>query len=448
MTFKRSLAFGLVALLALASTPANASEFSERLASWQGGSRPAETPPAAAPAQPRPIEVPAPPAESAYYEDDFHGPTYWGGAPPESYGYGCGSCGTCGLGCGSCCEPACGCNTLVWARFEALLWWREGRDLPPLVTTDPSTEPSTTAGILPDATILFGGDTEPSDMSVGGRFDVGFWTDLRQCYGIGWRFFGLGTDGLDFAITSLDNPVLAVPVVDFATGNNDAVLVAYPGLRTGSISVGGESELYGNDVYGRFLLCRNCVSRWDFITGYHFSRINDSLELTASITDVTSGTQDIFRDQFATRSEFHGGILGLMWERECGCLTTQVMARMSLGGMHEEVAINGTRTIIDPGQDPVVVSGGIFTAGSNIGTYERTEFTAVTEVGVNLGYRVGNCTELTVGYTFLYWHDVQRVGDTIDTAIGTAGGVTRPQFDFADTGFWVQGLSLGFVREF
>ena len=447
MNFTQSLAHRVAAslVLVLASAMANASEFSERLASWQGGSRPAAAPAA----ETRAVET-LPPADEFAYQEGYHeggqhGPTYWGGAPPESYGYGCPSCGPC---CDSCSGPVCGCNTLVWARFEALLWWREGRDLPPLVTTDPSTEPSTTAGILPDATILFGGDTQSSDMSVGGRFDVGVWTDVRQCYGFGWRFFGLGSDGLDFQISSLDNPVLAVPVVDFTTGDNNAVLVAYPGLRSGSISVGGESKLYGNDVYGRFLLCRNCVSRWDFITGWHYSRIDDSLALTASTTELPAGPTNIFRDQFATHSEFHGGILGLMWERECGCLTTQVMARMSLGGMHEEVTINGTRTIIDPGQNPVVLPGGIFAADSNIGTFDRTEFTAVTEVGVNLGYRVGNCTELTIGYTFLYWHDVQRVGNTIDTSIGTAGGTTRPQFEFNDAGFWVQGLSLGFVREF
>ena len=38
--------------------------------------------------------------------------------------------------------------------MDVLLWWREGRDLPPLVTTDPTSEDSTTAGVLPDATIL------------------------------------------------------------------------------------------------------------------------------------------------------------------------------------------------------------------------------------------------------------------------------------------------------
>src|SRR6185312_4526230 len=50
---------------------------------------------------------------------------------------GCGPCGACG-GAGGGCDygPLC-CNTLVWMRAEALLWWRQGRDFPPVVTTDP-----------------------------------------------------------------------------------------------------------------------------------------------------------------------------------------------------------------------------------------------------------------------------------------------------------------------
>ena len=52
--------------------------------------------------------------------------------------------------------------------------------------------------MLPDATILFGNERETSDMTAGGRFDVGFWMDPQECWGMGNRFFGLGQDSAKF----------------------------------------------------------------------------------------------------------------------------------------------------------------------------------------------------------------------------------------------------------
>jgi hypothetical protein len=484
-------------VLMLAGTSARASDFAARYAAWQST---ADMPAPAAAPTPTTTYTPRPTAgglgsthgyhlpdsynESqaahahcptcgpgggghAIHSDHSYGPSYgpaYEAGPyfdgPADYGPG-GDCGSCGPGgCGGCGSGGCGgcgdfgCNTMVWARFEVLLWWREGRAFPPLVTTDPVTEPSTTAGILPDATTLFGGEVVASDMAAGGRFDVGTWFDPRQCYGVGWRFWGLGKDGLNFNVNSLQNPVLAIPFIDFATGDNEAFLVAYPGLRTGEINVSASSEVLGNDVYGRFLLCRTCDSRWDFITGWHFSRINDDVTIRSENVNtdpgggIPLGRTTTVRDHFGVQNEFHGGILGLMWERECGCLTTQIMGRMSLGNMRETSFINGSFTTQDPGLDPVTVQGGLFTADSNIGTRQRDEFTAVTEVGVNLSYRCNNCTELTLGYTFLYWNDIARPENSIDTRIGTNAGEDRPQFEFRHADYWVQGLSLGLTREF
>ena len=47
------------------------------------------------------------------------------------------TCGTCGNHGPADCDMCCG-KPLWWAKFDVLLWWREGRDLPPLVTTDPA----------------------------------------------------------------------------------------------------------------------------------------------------------------------------------------------------------------------------------------------------------------------------------------------------------------------
>ena len=205
------------------------------------------------------------------------------------------------------------------------MWWRQGRDLPPLVTTDPVTESATTAGILPNAQVLFGNGRVGSDMQAGGRVDVGVWCDPRQCCGYGYRFFGLGQDSTRFDITSLENPVLAIPFVDNTTNTNDALLVAYPGLRSGEIHVLGNSSIIGSDVYTRILLCRDCNCRIDFITGWNYTKINDEMQIRSRQTvtetggNIPVGTVTDIVDGFQARNEFNGGILGLLWERQCGC---------------------------------------------------------------------------------------------------------------------------------
>jgi hypothetical protein len=477
------------ALLMASTVRAADPAFREHLAAWQGGGVPAERAepsprsPSDRPRQPpqaEPLFAAPPVARSDWQEasppaggDAYYDPGYeadgssdcGGGCGPGCCGLGgCGG-GCCGFGfpgCGSWggspCDPCSGgcpggCSTLVWARFEALLWWQQGRDLPPLVTTDPATEPFATAGILPNASVLFGNGTEQGDVAVGGRFDIGTWCDTQQCYGFGWRFFGLGNDSMGFASSSVQNPVLAIPFSTINPVANDALVISYPGLREGSINIDLDSEILGNDLYGRFLLCRNGLCRIDFITGYHFSRFADSLVMRSQFTDVDPQSVDFNSvttvvDEFHANNEFHGGILGFIWERDCGCLNTQLLARTALGGMRQRMLIDGSFTFDTPAAPPVVTPGGLFTAPSNLGTFGQTEFSAVTEFGLTCAYRVRRCTQLTFGYSFILWNNVQRPGNAIDTTIDNGQPSTRPAFNFNTTSFWAQGLNLGFECKF
>ena len=93
-------------------------------------------------------------------------------------------------------------------------------------------------------------------------------------------------------------------------------------------------------------------------------------------------------------------------------------------------------------------AGGIFTRDSNIGTRARNEFTAITEIGYNLGYRFAPCTTLNVGYTFMYWNDILSPANNFDTTVNPNGGAARPAVLFRHSDFWVQGLNLGITKEF
>ena len=85
--------------------------------------------------------------------------------------------------CGNGCGPR-----LWWIRNDGLLFWRKGRDLPPLVTT------SDTAVPPPGTDVLFGGRTKSSNARVGLRIDFGTWLSCDECVGIGGRVWGLDDD--------------------------------------------------------------------------------------------------------------------------------------------------------------------------------------------------------------------------------------------------------------
>lgn len=363
--------------------------------------------------------------------------------------FGCGQCGGSGGGCDY--GPLCS-NPIVWIRMEALMWWRSGQESPPLVTTDPTTESSTTAGVLPDARILFGGDRLPQNMQGGGRIDFGFFLNPTQTVGFGDRVYGVGKSNNGRSFASNNTPVLAIPFRDLDTGANDALLVAYPGLRTGTINIDSTSTFFGNDLYARFLLCQDCNTRIDFVTGWNYTRVGDNFQIRSQQTvtetggNIPVGTVSTIVDQFNTRNQFNGAILGLQWERKCGVWTWQTMGRMSLGNMHETLFVNGSTTIASPGQTTQTTTGGLFTAGSNIGRHSRNEFTAITEFGLNLGYRFSPCTQFNLGYTLIYINDVIQPAKNIDTSLGGSSG--HPLVAFQHSDFLIQGLNLGVTREF
>lgn len=76
-------------------------------------------------------------------------------------------------------------------------------------------------------------------------------------------------------------------------------------------------------------------------------------------------------------------------------------------------------------------------------------------MSVNVGYQVCKCLRATAGYTFIYWPDVFRAGDQIDTTVnrsqlpslltpgGPLVGPARPGALLRESDFWAHGLNFG-----
>lgn len=357
---------------------------------------------------------------------------------------------------GYCGDACCGVPT-VTARLEYLMWWSRGRDVPPLVTSSPAGTPRAEAGVLgfPDTTILFGGEPIGGDFRSGARATVSYLLD-DGCTSIDGRMWGL-EDGTDrFFATSDGDPILARPFFNAVLGQEDSLLVAFPGVTTdGSISIVARNDLIGADAWLRQTWRHDCGTRIDLLAGYQFIRLDDGLSINNVQTSIDPastipvGTVLDVLDVFTTQNEFHGGQLGFVAEY-CGpCWKVELLGKIALGGMRQRVLIDGRTITTEPAGLPIATAGGLLAQPTNIGVYERTGVAFVPEIGANLAYDVNPCWRISCGYSLIVWNNVVLAGNHIDRTVnlsqnpGPLVGEPRPRFSFNGTGYWVQGLNVG-----
>jgi hypothetical protein len=89
---------------------------------------------------------------------------------------------------------------------------------------------------------------------------------------------------------------------------------------------------------------------------------------------------------------------------------------------------------------------------SNIGRHEHNAFVAIPQISFRVGYRPTERLTLLAGYTFMYFSQIGRAGDQIDTTINPqllppitppVTGPLRPAFNFHPSDLVLQGITLG-----
>lgn len=387
-------------------------------------------------------------------------------------GGGCNSCDVSGGFCGGCnvphrfciCFPAHG-----WVHAEYLLWYQSGMRLPPLVTTSSNTTRSQ-AGVLDQATtsILYGGDNNyQSDDRSGFRIRFGWWLAGFPGWGVEGEYAGLGENTESFFRQSSGTPILARPFFNVLTGAEDAELVAFPSVVTGDVTVTTTSEFDGGAVRFRRqlystsgcgyspLYCQTVPvsTRLDASIGYRFWELDESLQVQERLTSQLTADPGTFNivDRFATRNQFNGTEVGFLWQGRRGWWSLDALMRVGVGNVHQTVTVSGSSTIVDNTGTNTYATG-VLAQRTNIGTYDRDRFTMVPEFGLTAGYQLSRRLRLTGGYSLIYWGNVVRPGDQVDLdvnpnlfapEVSPFTGAQRPQFQFVETDYWVQGLNFG-----
>lgn len=350
----------------------------------------------------------------------------------------------------------------LWVRAEYLHWWTEGMQLPPLVTTSPTGTPQVDAAVLgePATSVLFG-NGRINDDSVGGlRLKAGFWLTPQGTFAIEGEYFEFLGDQDDGFVGGGGSQIVGRPLFDPSRGIETAQLIDFDGVVGGTLRVGSSSDLRSFLINGRVGLCPtgNCnanglYDRTDWIIGYRNLDLSESLSFSENLTsEVANAPGTIVNSEaFRTQNEFNGLQLGVVHQAQFKRAWLESMLRVALGNNSQRAQISGNTEITENGVTDSF-TGAVLAQTSNIGTFDREEFTMIPEVGLTLGIRVTDWLDATVGYTVLYYPNVIRPGDQIDTDVNTNlfppptdpfVGPNRPRFQFIESDYLAHGLTLG-----
>jgi hypothetical protein len=350
-----------------------------------------------------------------------------------------------------------------WIGAEYLLWSAKRDKLPPLVTTSPPGTPLAQAGVLgaPGTSVLFGDASTNDRWRSGARVRAGYWLDPQHSSGIEASVFILDRTSSGFAASSSGTPILAQPFIDASTGLPNAILIAFPGVSSGSIGISDPSRLFGAGADYRRELCRSCaLGSVSALVGYRFLWLRDKLEIESMVvaagnSAIPAGTIFATTDQFTTSNFFHGLDLGLTGDVGNGPWTLTWTAKLALGATIADVDINGDSTTTLPGAAPVTTAGGFYALPTNSGGFSSARFAISPELTAQLGYDVSPNVRVFAGYSLLYWTGLVRPGGTIDTTINTTqlgglplAGPARPLPQSNTTDYWAQGVNLGASYKF
>jgi hypothetical protein len=349
---------------------------------------------------------------------------------------------------------------------DYLLWWTKDTHFPPLVTASPFGTPRDMTGVLgAPGTVVLSETTADSTERSGARLTAGFWLDPCHHLGLETTLFFLGDRGTGMSADSAMTPLLARPFFDVVRGVETSQLVAYPGLLSGNVGMTTSNSLWGAELNfrrpGVWCGCGWCgwSRNLDLIAGFRYLELRDLLDIGENL-NVLSGMPGVagstigVTDSFGTHNDFFGGQLGAQLEFRKANWSFDVLAKVALGATHEVVNINGDTVFTLPGGMVINERGGLLAQGTNIGHYDRNEFSVVPELGLKLGYQLTDRLRLTVGYTALYWSNVVRSGEQIDRGInptqlptvfgpGTLVGPARPAFAFKENDYWAHGVTFG-----
>lgn len=346
-----------------------------------------------------------------------------------------------------------------WVNADYGWAWLKQRDLPPLVTTAAPGTAQAAAGVLglETTSIAIGGQpiNDERARSVG-RMEAGCWFDRERTFGATAGFFFAESKESVFSVASDGTTILARPFIDINANANSSVLVAFPGISSGSVNVTASmGSFWGANVDLQENIATTSWLRVDSLIGYRFLQYAESLTIQQNLLATggafVAGTQIVSNDSFATRNNFHGCEFGFRTEVSYQRWSLDFLAKLAAGSIHREFTIDGSSQTTVPGNGTVTSVGGVYALSSNIASYSNYSWVVAPEAAFTVGYQVTSRFRFRFGYSFLFLQDIARPADQLDFRLNpnlfpppvASPGVLLPTFNFLKSQMWIQSINAG-----
>src|SRR5262249_9745118 len=223
----------------------------------------------------------------------------------------------------------------------------------------------------------------------GGRLNLGIWLP-GQNWAIEVDYFQLARNSTSATFGSTGDPQYARPVI--IAGNETVQFVSLPGVVTGNVGVGMNSQLWGIEMNARNKLICGPRGWVDMLYGYRHLDLSEGISIGENLVQLNpAGNLGIMiNDSFQTRNIFNGPQVGIQGEWHFPYRDRWFLGgtfKLAMGDMREQVKIQGSTAYTPlPGGTTTVFNSGILAANTNIGNHTRDTFAVIPELNFKLGY--------------------------------------------------------------
>jgi hypothetical protein len=232
------------------------------------------------------------------------------------------------------------------------------------------------------------------------------------------------------------------------------------GVFSGGVKITNTLRFWGLNAAGVAVLHRTAPWQLEALGGVRYLNLSESLNIqfySVGQTGVYAGQYGSAFDNFATRNQFYGAMLGLRGRYKQGRWSAEFTGTAAVGVSHQVLDVSGgyeVNNYID-----FYRSGpeGMFAQPSNEGRFSKNRVAVVPDLQVKLGYELTPSVQITVGYEWMYLSSVVRPGDNINRYVpkgqtfqqgGDTVSTTSPSPLFNSTDFYAHGLTVGLSARF
>jgi hypothetical protein len=307
---------------------------------------------------------------------------------------------------------------------EYVLWLRADRK-----------QPVTLAQTGTGAVETLGDEHLNRHLLSGGRLAIGYWEADANPWVPGGLIRDLGVEARAFFVGERSfrtlvagTPTILRPFFDLNDALGSDVIVAAPGIATGSILAVAKADMWGAEANAWKNVCYDSPGTnisLDVMAGVRYLDQRGSIDIDTTSTFVANpigfpgfgGNRILDHESFGAHNQFFGAQAGarLRWYLENVIVTGQF--QLALGDTRQNVTIAGSQVRIQPDGTVTVSQGGLLARPGNIGHFHRDRFTQVPELGFNIALPIREHVILSLGFTALGWDRIARAADQASTLV-------------------------------